>query len=331
MDKPNIAIICGGYSGEAEVSQRSAKTILKHIDQKLFTPYLVTITREAWCVADAEGRSGEIDRSLVAHFDDALETVRFSLAYITIHGTPGEDGLLQGYLDMLGIPYTTGGVLCEALTFNKEACNAYLAHHGHRIARSKCLKDSQRRLSRETAQEIEAGLRLPLFVKPNRGGSSIATTRVDSWEQLAPAIELAYTAAPDVLVEECIVGTEVTCGCVMLRDEAFALPVTEVVAHDTFFDYDAKYYGKSDEITPARISPELTKRVQETSLAIAHQLDCYGFVRIDYIIEADGIPTLLEVNTTPGMTEQSFIPQQVRAAGLSLSDLLTRIITSKLS
>ena len=145
MDKPNIAIICGGYSGEAEVSQRSAQTILKQIDQTLFTPYLVTITVDAWSVTDAEGRAGTIDRALVARFGAA--EVTFALAYITIHGTPGENGLLQGYLDMLGIPYTTGGVLCEALTFNKEACNAYLAHHGLRIARSHCLRNHTRELS----------------------------------------------------------------------------------------------------------------------------------------------------------------------------------------
>lgn len=139
MDKPNIAIICGGYSGEAEVSQRSAQTILKQIDQSLFTPYLVTITADAWRVIDATGREGTIDRALVARF--GAEEVTFAVAYITIHGTPGENGLLQGYLDMLGIPYTTGGVLCEALTFNKEACNAYLAHHGVRIARSQRLRN----------------------------------------------------------------------------------------------------------------------------------------------------------------------------------------------
>ena len=330
MEKPNIAIVCGGYSGEADVSIRSAKTILEHIDTSLFTPYLVTITTEEWYITDAKGAPGRIDKSFVAYFGRS-EIITFALAYITIHGTPGEDGLLQGYLEMLGIPYTTGGVLSEALTFNKEACNAYLAHHGYRTARSIRLQEQNKNLSSDQYEEIQRALRLPLFVKPNTGGSSIATTRVDEWEQLTAAVTRAYSAAPDVLIEECIVGTEVTCGCLILPDEALPLPITEVVAHETFFDYDAKYYGKSDEITPARISPELTKLIQETSVAIGRQLNCYGFIRIDYIIEKGGIPTLLEVNTTPGMTDHSFIPQQVRAAGLQLGNLLTRIIKSKLS
>lgn len=327
MSTKNIAIVCGGYSGEYEVSLRSAEGILPHIDRDLYTPYIVSITHEEWSVRSAEGEVGTIGRDFVAHLPSVGE-VRFDFAYITIHGVPGEDGPLQGYFDLLQIPYSTGGVLPEAVTFNKEVCNAYLAHYGHRIARSRCLRRAER-IAADTV-DVQSSLRLPLFVKPNTGGSSIATTRVDTWEQLATAIERAYSESPEVLVEECIVGTEVTCGCVITHDRTFALPVTEVVAHGTFFDFDAKYKGESDEITPARISDELTTLIQETTQSIGQLLRCHGIIRVDYIVEADGRPTLLEVNTTPGMTPQSFIPQQVRAAGLTLKEIFTQIIQSKL-
>ena len=228
---------------------------------------------------------------------------------------------------MLEIPYNTGGVLCESLTFDKFTCNHYLSAFGIRIAASERLFSDIPYQVEEVAKRIP----LPVFVKPNAGGSSIATTKVTSMEQLAVAIQKAFEEAPEVLVERLIEGTEVTSGCYIVNNTPHPLPLTEVVIKKgEFFDFDAKYHGNSDEITPARISAELTQELQDLTSRIALLLHAQGIIRVDYIIEADGKPTLLEVNTTPGMTEASFIPQEIRAAGLELSHIFTAIINDKL-
>ena len=323
--KPRIAIVAGGYSGEREVSLRSAATIIKNIDTTLFSPYLVRLSRDLWEV-QVEERWLPIDRN---HFSFILggEECRFDYAFVTIHGTPGENGLLQGYFDMLEIPYNTGGVLCESLTFDKFTCNHYLSAFGIRIAASERLFSDIPYQVEEVAKRIP----LPVFVKPNAGGSSIATTKVTSMDRLAVSIQKAFEEAPEVLVERLIEGTEVTSGCYIVNNTPHPLPLTEVVIKKgEFFDFDAKYHGNSDEITPARISAKLTKELQDLTSHIALLLHAQGIIRVDYIIEADGKPTLLEVNTTPGMTEASFIPQEIRAAGLELSHIFTAIINDKL-
>ncbi|KGN67689.1 D-alanine--D-alanine ligase [Porphyromonas sp. COT-239 OH1446] len=326
MNKPIIAVVAGGYSGEYVVSLRSAQGLMSWIDRELFEVYTVILERERW-YALVEGESLPIDRATFG-FSHEGRSIRFDYAYITIHGTPGENGLLQGYLDLIGIPYNTGGVLCEALTFNKFVCNRYLdSLPGVRIARARRL---HRGMSIEPC-ELTKELGLPLFVKPNVGGSSVATSRVNALEELWPAIERALEESDDVLLESFIDGTEVTCGCYMLEGEAIALPVTEVVTDNAFFDYDAKYNGQVEEITPARISSELTEHIQQLTRQIYRYTDARGIIRVDYIIEADGLPTLLEVNTTPGMTPTSFIPQQVSAAGLEIGQLLTQIIRQGLA
>lgn len=320
-----IAVVAGGYSGEYEVSLRSAANIMRSIDQALFEPYLVLIGKKAWQVRIGDSYY-PIDKNDFSFEEEGVKR-RFSYAFITLHGTPGENGLLQGYLDMLQIPYNTGGVLTEALTFDKYCCNRYLSTFGIRTAQS------VRLLAREVydIESIAREITLPCFVKPNVGGSSIATSKVTDKEQLQPAIERAFQEAPEVMVERMIVGTEVTCGCYIVGGIAHALPVTEVVVHDVeFFDYEAKYLGKSDEITPARIPDEQTLQIQQLTKDIARYIQANGIIRVDYIIEADGRPTLLEVNTTPGMTDASFIPQQVRAAQMELSNLFTEIIQDKL-
>lgn len=323
--KPLIAVVAGGYSGEREVSLRSAATIIKHIDTTRYTPYLVRISEEAWEV-EVDGSWLPLDRNQFA-FTHHGETHRLRYAFITIHGTPGENGLLQGYLDMLQIPYNTGGVLCEALTFDKFTCNHYLSAFGIRIATSERLYADMPYNVAELSQRIP----LPVFVKPNVGGSSIATTKVTSIDQLEGAIQKAFGEAPEVLVERLIEGTEVTSGCYITQNTPHPLPLTEVVVKKgEFFDFDAKYYGNSEEITPARISEELTQQLQQLTCEIAHLLHAQGIIRVDYIIEPDGQPTLLEVNTTPGMTETSFIPQEVHAAGLELTAIFTAIINDKL-
>lgn len=326
MSRP-IAILAGGFSGEHAVSLRSAAGILSWIDRQLFTPYLIVIEATGW-YAQVEGHAPcPIDKCNFS-FELDGEWIRPEYALITVHGTPGENGLLQGYLDLVGVPYNTGGVLTEALTFSKYHCNRYLStFSGIRVA-------SAIRLQREetipSPEELVATLGLPLFVKPNAGGSSVATSRVDRAEELIPAIHLAFEECCEVLLERFIAGREVTCGCYQLGDAIQALPVTEVVPKNSFFDFDAKYNGAVEEITPARISPELTAEIQRLTREIYRHVDARGIIRVDYIIESDGIPTLLEVNTTPGMTPTSFIPQQVKAAGLTMEQLLTDLITDQL-
>lgn len=326
---PHIALVAGGFSQEHDVSLRSAATIIKNIDKTRFTPYLVCVPKEGadWFVLDGEAQY-PIDKNDFSFITPQGQRICFDYAFITIHGTPGENGLLQGYFDLLGIPYNTGGVLAEALTFDKYACNHFLASFGVRIARSQRLLA----LTSSSSQTVLQQLSLPLFVKPNVGGSSIATTKVTTEEQLMPALELAFREAHEVIVEEFIGGTEVTSGCYIIGDQATPLPLTEVeLKGSEFFDYEAKYMGASNEITPARIAPALTEEIQQLTCSIAQILRLQGIIRVDYIIESDGKPTLIEVNTTPGMTDASFIPQQVAAAGLSLRDLFTSIINYKLS
>ena len=331
MEQDNIAVIAGGFSGEYSVSLRSAAGILSWIDRSRFTPHLIVIERDGWYV-HPEGKEPQ-DPILVDKcdfsFKHAGQHIKLDYALITVHGTPGENGLLQGYLDLVGVPYNTGGTLTEALTFNKDYCNRYLSTFPHlRVADSVRL---QRTSYRPSSQEIIERLGLPLFAKPNAGGSSVATSKVESVEALDKAIALAFEECDEVLLERFISGTEVTCGCYRIGDKVTALPVTEVVPKNSFFDFEAKYNGAVEEITPARISPELTTLIQTLTEEIYQHIDARGIIRVDYIIESDGRPTLLEVNTTPGMTPTSFIPQQVTAAGLTMQKLLTSLIEDHLS
>ena len=249
------------------------------------------------------------------------QTIDF--AYITIHGAPGENGQLQGYFDMLDIPYSGCGVLASSLTFNKYYCNNYLKCFGVWTASSILLrkKDDMR------IANLATELGLPLFIKPSDGGSSFGTTKVHSIEQIQPAIDLAFQEGSEVIVEQFLPGTEVTCGCYKKQDEIIVFPVTEVRSKNEFFDYDAKYNPASvEEITPARISNGLTDEIQRLTTYIYQLIGAQGIIRVDYIISPDHKVWMLEVNTTPGMTATSFIPQQVRAAGLNMTNVLTDII-----
>ncbi len=335
----NLAIVAGGYSGEYKVSLKSGQALLSWFETALeqglsnYKPYLVLIKQDLWTVQGKGGATYPIDKADFSFSIDG-EKLTFDFIYITIHGTPGEDGIIQGYFDMLGLPYNTGSVASEALTFNKLYCNRYLSTFDKiRIAKS-----IRRKTPLTDKQELKAiihELGLPLFVKPNTGGSSIATTKVEQAEKLPEAISLALRESPEVMIEGFIKGREVTCGCYRdlshnHRDEMKApikaLPVTEVVTSNPFFDYNAKYKGEVEEITPARISAEATDLIQALTRAIYQYIDARGVIRVDYIIEEDGYPTLLEVNTTPGMTATSFIPQQVQAQGMTMPEFLTKII-----
>ncbi len=320
--KANVAVLAGGYSGEYSVSIRSAASILGWLGQDPYNCYLLTIDREQWTVHCPDESKQPLNKNDFS-FEYQGQRIAFDYALITIHGTPGEDGLIQGYLDMLQIPYNTGGVLVEALTFNKYMCNQYLRSFGIRSAKSMLL----RRDDKLDEEAVQKQLGLPVFVKPNLGGSSLATRKISAREDLAKAVEEAFGVSDEVIIESLLQGAEFTCGCYPdAMGQVKALPITEVLPKNEFFDFDAKYHGAVEEITPARISDEESNRMQQLSLEIYRLLGAQGIIRVDYIVEADGLPTLLEVNTTPGMTATSFIPQQVAAAGLEMKQVLCDII-----
>jgi D-alanine-D-alanine ligase len=322
--KPVIAIVAGGYSSEYIVSLKSAEGIGSFIDKERYDVRTVLITRDKWVVRqDPEIAIDKNDFSFIGNG----QRIRFDYAYITIHGTPGENGLLQGYFDMLHIPYSCCGVLAAALTFNKYYCNRYVKSFGIGIAPSLLVRKGES----TTAEAIVDALGLPLFVKPSDGGSSFGTTKVSVPEQILPAIETALKEGNEALVERFMPGMEVTCGCYRTQGRMTVLPITEVVSKNEFFDFEAKYNpGCSEEITPARIPDALTAEIQQLTATIYDRLGAKGIIRVDYIISPAGEVRMLEVNTTPGMTATSFIPQQVRAAGRDMTSVLTEIIEEDL-
>jgi|SRR5690554_2798611 len=317
--KKNIAIVWGGYSSEIPISEKSAAGIYSFMDKKKYRLFKVKITRDVWEV-EYKSQFVQINKNDFSFTADN-QIIKFDFAYITIHGTPGEDGTLQGYFNMIGIPYSNCGVLASALTFNKFICNNFLKSFGINVADSMVIRKDDP----INSNEIVSRLGLPLFVKPNVGGSSFATTKVKEESQLNNAINEAFNEATEVIIESFIAGTEVTCGCFITEKGLTVLPLTEIITHNEFFDFNAKYNGEVLEITPARISKELTLEIQQETERIYRLIGAKGIIRADYII-SDNKPILLEVNTTPGMTETSFIPQQVDAAGLKMKDILTEII-----
>ena len=328
--KKNIAIVCGGDSSEHDVSLRSAQGIYESFDHKRYNAFVAEISTGDWHVNLPDGTKPEIDKNDFSFVHNG-EKVVFDYAYITIHGTPGENGILQGYLDLLHIPYSTSSVLVEALTFDKFALNNFLRAFGVRVADSILLRKGED--DKFTPEEIEKRLGMPCFVKPVAEGSSFGVTKVKKTSELAQALAHAFAQGDSVMIERFLDGTEVTVGCYKTRQKTVLLPVTEVVSDNEFFDYDAKYNGQVQEITPARISPELTRELQQETSRIYDILDCNGIIRIDYIITRDEnnapVINMLEINTTPGMTVTSFIPQQVRCAGLEMSEVLSDIIENQ--
>lgn len=322
--KRTIAIIAGGDSSEYEVSMNSAKGIYSFIDKEKYTLYLVELTRQKWEAILTDGSRTPIDKNDFSFMENGVK-VKPDFAYITIHGTPGENGILQGYFELLGIPYSTCDVLVSALTFSKFTLNQYLKSFGIRVAES-MLVNKQHEVSEDLIIEK---IGLPCFIKPNASGSSFGVTKVKTREQIRPALQAAFEESDDVMIEAFMDGIELANGCYKTKEKSVILPITEVVSQNEFFDYNAKYKGEVTEITPARLSPELTDRVQKLSSAIYDILKCKGIVRIDYIITEGEKINMLEVNTTPGMTATSFIPQQVRAAQLEMKNVLSDIIEGK--
>jgi D-alanine-D-alanine ligase len=362
--KRKIAIIAGGDSSEYEVSLRSAAGIYSFL-KPTPTPSLkgreldydltiVCLRGKEWrALADTDAElhanNGmvplqsskwvDIDKNDFSYtYHEQKNT--FDFAYITIHGTPGENGVLQGYFDMLGIPYSCCGVLAAAITFNKYTCNHYLKGFGVKVAESVLLKKAKGERLEVKGEDIIEQVGLPCFIKTNVGGSSFGVTKVKTLEEVQPAIDKAFAEGDEVICEAYMKGIEITCGAYKTRNKAVAFPITEVVTDNEFFDYDAKYNGQVDEITPARIPDDLRDQVQALTLKIYDILGCKGIIRVDYILTEKPTPNpslkgrengnweinLLEVNTTPGMTATSFIPQQIRAAGLEIGEVLSEII-----
>ena len=322
----HIAIVAGGDSSEVVVSLKSANGIKSFIDETKYKTTIVTIIGDEWLAKVSDTKSYVIDKNDFSYTVDG-EKQKFDFAYITIHGTPGENGILQGYFDLIGLKYSCCGVLAAALSFNKFACNQYLKNFGAKVAKSMLVSPGDT----VNPAEVVANLGLPCFIKSNVGGSSFGVTKVKEEAQILPAIEKAFAEGGDVIIESFLKGTEITCGIYKTHEKTVVFPITEVVPENEFFDYDAKYNGQVSEITPARISDELTKKVQEETKKYYDILGCKGIVRIDYIITEDGVPHVLEANTTPGMTPTSFIPQQVRAAGIDIKDVMSDIIENKLN
>ncbi|MDR1683231.1 MAG: D-alanine--D-alanine ligase [Candidatus Symbiothrix sp.] len=321
MNKKTIAVVAGGYSSEYVISLKSAQGICSFLDKNRYLIYTVLITKEKWMVLFENETEIPIDRHDFSFTKDG-QKIRFNYAYITIHGTPGENGLLQGYFDMLQIPYSCCGVLAAALSFDKFYCNRYLNTFGVKTAASILLRKGDTIVPKAIANELG----LPVFVKPSDGGSSFGTTKVSAIEQIEPAVVLAFKEGNEVIIEHFMPGAEVTCGCYKSNGKITVFPITEVLSKNEFFDYDAKYNGQVSEITPARISSELTAEIQELTKKIYDWIGAQGIIRVDYIISTENEVQMLEVNTTPGMTATSFIPQQVRVAGLNITEVLTEII-----
>ena len=328
--KKKIAIIAGGDSSEYGVSLRSAAGIESFLNHEQYDITTVLLRGKDW---KAQVKSQEVKEEWVDidknDFSFTYKGVKntFDFAYITIHGTPGENGLLQGYFDILGIPYSCCGVLAAAMTFNKYTCNHYLKGFGVRVAESVLLRKSDIGYQ---ASEIVEKVGLPCFIKTNVGGSSFGVTKVKTAEEVQPAIDKAFAEGDEVICETFMKGIEITCGVYKTKNKAVAFPITEVVTSNEFFDYDAKYNGQVDEITPARIPDEVRNKVQALTLKIYDILGCKGIIRVDYILTEGWTINLLEVNTTPGMTATSFIPQQIRAAGLDIKEVLSDIIEDQL-
>ena len=323
--KKRIAIVAGGDQSELAVSLRSAQGLYSFIDKERYDLYIVTIVGMDWQV-ESDGKKYVIDKNDFTFINGKGEKVSFDFAYITIHGVPGEDGKLQGYFDLIRMPYSCCGVLAAALTFNKFFCNRYLHAFDVPIAKSVLLNKGEK----VDEQAIVAELGLPIFVKPNGGGSSYGTSKVKEPAGIKKAVEAALVESNQVIIESFMKGTEITCGVYKTKEKSVVFPITEVVSKNEFFDTDAKYNGAVEEITPARLSEKVTKEVQALTSKIYDILGAKGIIRVDYIITEGDQINLLEVNTTPGMTATSFIPQQVRAAKLDIKEVMSDIIENEL-
>ncbi|MCD6367026.1 MAG: D-alanine--D-alanine ligase [Bacteroidales bacterium] len=321
--KKNIAVVVGGFSPEAVISVQSGELVAKNLDRNLYEVYIVSVSKNGWIVQSDLVCDVPVNKADFS-FSFNNQKIKFDFAFILIHGHPGENGVLQGYFDMIGIPYSTAGVRTSVLTFDKYQSKLFLKQFGVVSAKSLFLNPK----SRVLPEDIVAELDLPCFVKPNASGSSFGVSKVKNKKILKAAINEAFTKdSHGVIVEEFIEGTEVSCGVFKIKKEAFVFPPTEIVTENDFFDYEAKYIGsKTQEITPARLPDEIIRKVQDASSQIYDLFQCKGIVRVDFIIK-DDIPYFIEINTVPGMSEKSLFPQQAKVKGMEMQDILTMVIS----
>ena len=325
--KKKVALVTGGLSGEAQISYKSAITVNSNLDRNKFEVYQIDINPSGWWYTPENGAPQKVNRDDFS-ITDGGSKINFDVVLLCIHGTPGEDGKLQGYFDMLGLPYTSCDAATSALTFNKRYTVAVAAFGGISVANSMHLFKH----THVSPENILSKLQLPVFVKPNNGGSSIGMSKVTSADALAPALEKAFKEDTQVLVEEFISGREFTIGVFKTNGALQVLPITEIETSNEFFDFEAKYQGKSVETTPAIINATMQEQLESAAKRVYEVLNCRGVVRVDFIYnEQKGLPYMLEVNTVPGQSAASVIPQQVKAMGMSLQDFYTSIIEASLN
>lgn len=320
MSKKNIAVVMGGYSSEVDISLLSGKTVFENLDRDLYEPYAVEILKDSWQCRLADGTAVPIDKK---DFSVLIEdtVVAFDAVFNTIHGTPGEDGVFQAYLELLSIPQTASDFYQAALTFNKRDCISVLKAYGIQTATNYFLNKGDE----IAVDKIVEKVGLPCFVKANKAGSSFGVSKVYDAEVLPQAIAKSFEEDDEIIIESFLEGIEVSVGVINYGGEVLALPVTEIVSENDFFDYEAKYAGKSQEITPARISESQTQTVQQEAIKVFKALKLKGLTRAEFIFH-NGVPHFLEVNTTPGLSPASIIPQQAKVAGITLAQLFTSVI-----
>lgn len=321
MAKKSVAVIYGGNSSEHQVSIQSGKNVAANLDRERYDVYEILIKGKSWTLIARNGE--EMEPAEIDKTDFSAAGVHFDVAFIMIHGTPGENGLLQGYFEMLEIPFTTCNAFVSNIAFDKYSCKRFLDFAGVKFA-----KDCYIRKGRPySPRSIVTQLGLPLFIKPTNGGSSFGVTKVKSMEEIEPAVERAFLENDAVMAEEAIVGREVTNGIYTDCGKIINLPVTEIVTEREFFDFEAKYQGLSKEICPAPLPPHITEQIQQMTTHIYTFMGCSGLVRMDYIIKGEEI-FFLEMNMVPGMTPMSLIPAQVRAAGIEIKEFFTALVES---
>lgn len=322
MEKLKIALLAGGDSPEREIALQSAAQIAAALDRGKYDVTVIDLHRRDWHYTAPDGRQWQVDKN---DFSLTVEGERrkFDYALVIIHGTPGEDGRLQGYLDMMGIPYSSCSMVSSVITFDKITTKRTLAGRGINLAREVFL----RRGEAFDAARIVADLGLPLFVKPNANGSSFGVTKVHTPEELPAAIAAAFAQGDEILVEECIAGREMGCGVMIAGGKEYLFPITEIIPRKEFFDYEAKYTaGRSEEITPADIAPEVKAELNRMTLEAYRTCRCSGVVRVDFIVTPEGRPYFIELNSIPGMSAGSIVPKQVRAMGMTLGELFDIVI-----
>lgn len=324
MNKLLIAVVAGGDSSEYQVSVNGANNILSSIDKAKYTPYIVIVTRNQWFV-ECEGEKYDINKNDFS-FVKCNKTHKFDFAFINIHGTPGENGILQSYFELISMPYSSCGVDASVITFNKMVCKRVVAPFGVNLAKDMIIS----KRDKININAIVENIGLPMFIKPNASGSSFGVTKVTQTDQIEVAIQEAYKEGDIIIIEEFIEGREYGQGVYTLNGEIIALPLTEIISKRDFFDYKAKYEGASEEITPADIDKSISDEIADTAKNIYKSIGCKGVVRIDFIVK-NSIPYMIEVNSVPGMSAESIIPKQIKCIGKTLTEFYTEIIKESLS